>query len=120
MVLAPDLLDQSRISAAVEAAGKVVVLARSAEEVPRLLEDGADLVLADLSRPGVLGLLAALRGSPSVGFAPHVDAALLRRARRAGCTRVLARSAFFARLPELLAGLAERGTPGGEPAPTSR
>ena len=121
----PDLMDRSKVSAA--AAGPVTFVA-SPDELDDVGAD-ADLVLADLGRPGVLDALARLvdgRGQPSVPpappdrpevadrpqvparpqvvvFGPHVDADALARARGVGCDRVLARSAFFAGLAELLA-----------------
>jgi hypothetical protein len=56
-----------------------------------------DLVVVDLSRPGVLDVVGGL-GVPVVGFASHVDTALLDAARAAGCEEVLPRSRFFATL----------------------
>jgi hypothetical protein len=61
------------------------------------------VVVVDLGRPGVLGVVGTI-GAPVVGFASHVDRDLLRAARAAGCPTVLARSAFFAQLPALLGG----------------
>jgi len=49
----------------------------------------------------VLGPLAAT-GARVIGFGSHVDTDLLAAARLAGCEEVLARSAFFSRLDELL------------------
>ncbi len=115
VAFAPDLLDQSRIAAAATAGGRRLVLARTAAEIPQHLEDISTLVLADLSRPGVLQVLPALGSSRCVGFAPHIDGELMRRARAAGCAQVFARSAFFARLPELLGELADDGTPQDRP-----
>jgi hypothetical protein len=39
---------------------------------------------------------------PTVGFGSHVDRELLEAARAAGCDQVLARSAFFSRLQQIL------------------
>jgi hypothetical protein len=44
----------------------------------------------------------ALAGIPIVGFVSHVEGALVAEARAAGFDRVMARSAFFSSLPELL------------------
>jgi hypothetical protein len=90
----PDLMDRSRIGAA----GVDVVWAASPAALAGL---DADLVLVDLSRPGVLDVLPRLPGRV-VGFASHVDRELHAAARAAGCDEVLTRSAFFGRLPEVL------------------
>jgi hypothetical protein len=103
----PDLMDRSRVDAAARAAGATVSHAR----VPGALDGAADLVVVDLGRPGVLDVLAAHSSQRTVGFASHVDRALLRAARRAGCQTVLTRSVFFGRLASLLHGVAD--TPPG-------
>jgi hypothetical protein len=99
----PDLMDRSRVDAAARAAHATVVYAAA----PAALDPSADLVVVDLGRPGVLDALAAHAAQATVGFASHVDRDLLRAARRAGCQRVLARSAFFGSLAALLAGAGE-------------
>lgn len=87
----PDLMDRSRLGAAVT--------------VVRDLGDAraaaAELLLVDLAREGVLDRLPS--GPRIVGFAPHVDEELLAAASDRGC-EALPRSVFFKRLPELLAG----------------
>lgn len=93
VVFAPDLMDRSRISAALPHAEFVAT-------VEKLTEVGRDaLVLVDLRRPGVIEAIPAL-GAPVVGFASHVDEALLLAAREAGCAEVLPRSRFFRRLTD--------------------
>ena len=91
---APDLMDQSKLRAA------GVELVRS---VADLAETTADRVLVDLSRPGVLGAVAAI-DAEVIGFGPHVDDELLDAGRAAGCADVLPRSVFFRRLAELAGG----------------
>jgi hypothetical protein len=91
----PDLMDRSKVSAAAPA----VTFVRSAAA---LVDTDAPTVVVDLSRPGVLDVLAALAGRRIIGFGSHVDNELLEAARAAGCTEVLRRSEFFRRLPELL------------------
>ena len=91
----PDLMDRSRLAAA----GDVTFVADPSE----LGAAGADLVVVDLSRPGVLDALGGLAGVRTIGFGSHVDQELLAAARAAGCEEVLPRSRFFARLGELLA-----------------
>jgi hypothetical protein len=90
----PDLMDRSRV----EAAGGPVQWVSSPGQ---LAGTDADLVIVDLSRPGVLEVLGAV-SAPTIGFASHVDRDLIEAARTAGCQQVLARSVFFRRLAELL------------------
>jgi hypothetical protein len=104
----PDLLDRSRVSAAAAAASRSIVVARTPEDLVDLATTGATLVV-DLARPGVLEVLGRLGAVTTIGFASHVDAELIRAARAAGCTRVLARSAFFTGLAGLLAAPPEPG-----------
>ncbi|MHB8467760.1 MAG: response regulator [Acidimicrobiales bacterium] len=88
----PDLMDRSKVAAAVPDA---VFVRRPSD----LIESAAvgTTVVVDLSRPGVLDVLGFLAdaGARVVGFGSHVDADLLASARDAGCAVVLARSAFF-------------------------
>jgi hypothetical protein len=95
----PDLMDRSKVSGA---APRTTFVAS-----PRALAEaaaGADVVVVDLGRPGVLDVLPALAatGVRVVGFGSHVDRDTLDAARTAGCTEVLPRSAFFRDLPALL------------------
>jgi threonine dehydratase len=68
------------------------------------------LVILDLNsaRLAPLSTIAALKADPAVasiptlGFVSHVQTDLIAEARTAGVDRVLARSAFFDRLPEIL------------------
>lgn len=92
----PDLMDRSKVDAAGD-----VTFVRRADELAGI---HADLVIADLSRPGVLDVLGSIIAPRVVGFASHVDRALLDAARTAGCTEVLARSAFFSRVADIVSG----------------
>lgn len=92
----PDLMDRSRVAASpaeVTFVADLDGLAAAAE--------GADVVVVDLTRPGVLAVVPTLEGRV-IGFANHTERQLMDSARAAGCHTVLARSAFFARLGELL------------------
>lgn len=99
VVLAPDLMDRSRIAAAAPEA----VFVRNAAE---LRSTAARLLVVDLGRPGALEAIAARRAEdadvPIVGFGSHVDDDLLAAARTAGCTDVLPRSRFFRNVAERL------------------
>ena len=90
----PDLMDRSKLAAA----GTVTFV----PDPRRLVEVEAEVVVLDLSRPGVLEALPALRHRHTIGFGSHVDVETLDAARAAGCEVVLARSAFFAGLPGVL------------------
>lgn len=102
VALVPDLMDRSKVAAAARGVGATLSLVSASSELTGAA-DGADLVIVDLARPGVLDALAHLTQVTTLGFASHVDRDLLASARRAGCHEVLARSAFFRRLPNLLA-----------------
>lgn len=95
----PDLMDRSKVSAA---AGDVRFVARP--EALATAAAAADLVVVDLGRPGVIDALAdvAALGVRVIGFGSHVDREVLDEARAAGCSQVLARSAFFAQINQLL------------------
>ena len=90
----PDLMDRSRLNGI---PGVEFVASPDA-----LAAEGADVVVVDLSRPGVLDALARLIDVRTIGFGSHVDRDLLAAARDAGCDLVLTRSGFFRRLGELL------------------
>ena len=96
----PDLMDRSRL-AAVEGVAFVATPAELAA-----VDVDVDVVVVDLSRPGVLDVLPAVaaRVARVVGFGSHVDTELLAAARAAGCTDVLPRSRFFAAPLEYIAG----------------
>jgi hypothetical protein len=94
VVFAPDLMDRSRIAAALPHAQFVTAV----DQLTRA--DPGSLVLVDLHRAGVLETIPTL-AQVVIGFASHVDDALLDAARGAGCAEVLPRSRFFRRLAEL-------------------
>lgn len=95
----PDLMDRSRLAGL-----PGVTFVPTLAGLPAAAT-GADLVVVDLGRPGVLTVLEVLAeiAVPTIGFGSHVDRDLLAAATAAGCDRVLARSVFFARAAELLA-----------------
>ena len=98
----PDLMDRSRL-------GRLGAIPLVHVAGPAALAGEAqhgDLVVVDLSRPGVIEVLGQVAGE-IVGFASHVDTDLLDRARVAGCAEVLPRSRFFATLAARLGGVSE-------------
>lgn len=86
--LVPDLLDRSRIAAA-------LVDVQFVRDVDGC--EHADVVVVDLARHAelVAPIRAALPGARIVAFAPHVDDAAMDRARAAGADVVYPRSRFF-------------------------
>lgn len=99
VALVADLMDRTRIGAVATDVGVDVQFVSRPDQ---LSVDGADLVVVDLHLEGAIGAISGLPvGVRAVGFGPHVDTARLKAARAAGCTTVLARSAFFSQLPDI-------------------
>lgn len=94
LAFVPDLMDRSRL----RAPGAEVVFVSDPSE---LVGAEADLVVLDLSRPGVVEALPGITAL-TVGFSSHVDEATIRAAADAGCDEVCTRSVFFRRFPELV------------------
>ncbi|MDQ3108235.1 MAG: hypothetical protein M3Q68_10575 [Actinomycetota bacterium] len=90
----PDLMDRSKISAAVPDCRFVA----RPEALVGLA--GTDVILVDLSKKDVLATLGDIvaGGARVVAFGSHVDHQLLAAAEAAGCGEVLPRSKFFTRL----------------------
>ena len=109
VVLTADLFFRAKIEAVAEAAGTAVACVGTREDLEERLE-GAGRVLFDLAHGGTdpaatIRALKARAAPPEViAFGPHRDADAFRAAREAGADRILARSAFVERLPELLSG----------------
>ena len=113
MVLAvlDDLMFTSKIRTAATQLGVAVTFARSsAAALDEMRKNGPSLVIFDLNSARAEPLAtveamkrdAALAAIPTVGFVSHVQADVIDAARQAGVGEILARSAFTARLPELL------------------
>jgi hypothetical protein len=94
----PDLMDRSRVEIAGRTAGLSIDFVAHPEDLAAAVGHGVRFVVVDLAHAGVLDVLPRLRPAHTVGFASHVDKALLEAARAAGCDEVLARSAVFRRL----------------------
>ncbi len=107
VALVPDLLAGSRIEEAARRLGTETTTASSEPEAINLLNDGARLLIVDLSERGLdLGALAqAARtsGTAIIAFGPHVDTARSREALAAGIERVYARSRFLRETQAVLA-----------------
>jgi hypothetical protein len=98
VALVPDLMDRSRVEVAGRAAGRTTEFVTGPDDLVSAVSGGARFVVVDLAQAGVLDVLPRLRPAHTVGFASHVDTALLDAARAAGCDEVLPRSAVFRRL----------------------
>jgi CheY-like chemotaxis protein len=106
-----DMFFASKIRAVAEHLGVQVRFVRSAAEaLAAARENVPSLILADLHAqkcdPFMLAEQLkrddALRAVPLVGFFSHVQTELQQRAERAGYDRVMPRSAFTKKLPEIL------------------
>ena len=105
MLLSDDLLFTSRILEAAKGEGLVCAVVKSPAE---LIEQAALVkpccILLDLQLLGnqVVNLIGQLKNAEPapalIGFGPHVDTAMLRLARQAGCNVVLPRSKFLENL----------------------
>ena len=95
----PDLLDRSKVAAA----GDVTFVSRAADLPGTARTHSPDVVVVDLTKPGVLDVVADIP-APVIAFANHTHRDLMDAAVAAGADQVLARSAFFARIDELLGG----------------
>lgn len=108
-----DLLFSIKISTAAKALKAEVYFERAADKVVATVrEKQPSLVIFDLNsvRLQPMQAIAALKADPALagirtlGFVSHVDSEAIARARAAGVDDVLARSAFSARLGDILTG----------------
>ncbi len=101
-----DLLFQSRLRERALALGYEVVIADADDSLRAALAAGPCLLVVDLHVASVdwrqAVAAAEERRVPVLAFGRHTDAELLRAARAAGCDRVVPRSTFVEKLPELL------------------
>ena len=111
LVVVDDLMFTSKIRAAATQAGVTLVFARSAEAaLNEIRKEAPALVIFDLNNPRTdpMGTVAAMKRDtalssiPTVGFVSHVDGEVIAAARSAGVGEVMARSAFTARLGDIL------------------
>ena len=113
LVAVDDLFFAAKIRTTAEHLGVEVVFPRSLDALVEAAKTGAlALVIIDLHLQRYdpfavarrLKADEALREVPLVGFFSHVQVELQRRALESGFDRVLPRSAFTRRLPEILRG----------------
>ena len=119
LVVADDLLFRTKISTAAKQSGVKIRAATTPEAaVAAAREEHPSLILLDLDGTRThpfevlqqLGEDTGLRSIPTVGFVSHVHTTAIQQARALGIGRVLARSAFVAELPDLLAPHAEKAS----------
>lgn len=119
MILAAvdDLLFSSKIRATAKQVGADVQFARTPEAiVEQAREVRPALAIFDLNsgKTDPIATIAALKRDPAtsdvpvIGFVSHVQVTVIEAARQAGADQVLPRSAFAARLPEILMSAAAR------------
>ena len=106
-----DLLFSIKVSTAAKGLGVETYFERAADKVvPRVRDKKPSLVIFDLnsSRLDPIRRIAEMKADPelksvrTLGYVSHVDAATVAAARAAGIDEVLARSAFSARLADIL------------------
>ena len=109
-----EMLFASRVRSTAESSGATAIIAARTD---RFLEQAKSnrprLLIVDLELRGqdVTALIRAikadeaLRDTPLIAFASHMNADAIAAGRAAGADRVLARSAFVQALPTLLGGL---------------
>jgi CheY-like chemotaxis protein len=112
LALVDDLMFRSKIKSTAQAAGVPVTFAASKDgALASMRSNPPALVVFDLNhmRADPLATIAemkkdpALASIPTVGYVSHVDVGTIDAARAAGVDDVVARSAFAAKLAELLA-----------------
>ena len=119
IAVVPDLFFATKIAATARLVGVALEVVPHQRALARAGGPGAALLLLDLHTPDAIALVTALKAAqpalPVVGFYSHVETALRRDALAAGADAALPRSAFVARLPELLQrGLAALAAPAGD------
>jgi len=113
MILAAvdDLMFKVKIVETAKQVGARVATASTAEDaLARARAQRPGLIILDLHSAACapLELLKALKADPDlqavpvIGYFSHVEREVGRRAQEAGCDQVLPRSAFSARLPDIL------------------
>jgi CheY-like chemotaxis protein len=111
IAIVEDLMFTSKIKTAASQLGVQVVFARSKDAALDEMRKAAPTrVIVDLNSPRTdpLGIVAAMKrdpllaATPTIGFVSHVRTDIIDAARQAGVDEVMPRSAFTARLAEIL------------------
>src|SRR3990172_10785482 len=105
VLVATDLMRQSRVAEAARALGYAVAVADTTEEAREALRgNAAAVVILDLQAEGVpwRDVLAAAGAVPVIAFGQHTKPNILRQAKAAGCRLAVPRSRLVAELPQLI------------------
>jgi DNA-binding NarL/FixJ family response regulator len=108
LLVTRDLFFASKITGtAAELGFRVAVEGNAAQAALNAADPACRCLILDLTTPGlkvsdVLAALPAASRPHVIAFGPHVQAALLNDARKAGCDEVLPRSKFTATLVDIL------------------
>ena len=105
VLVASDLMRQSRVAEAARALGYAVAVATTVEEAREALRgDGGAVVILDLQAEDApwRDVLAAAGTVPVIAFGQHTRANILRQAKAAGCTLAVPRSQLVEELPQLI------------------
>ena len=107
VLVATDLMRQSRAAEAARALGYAVVLATTAEEAREALHSSAGagaIVILDLQAEGLpwRDVVAAAGSVPVIAFGQHTKPDVLRAAKAAGCRLAVPRSRLVKQLPQLI------------------
>jgi DNA-binding NarL/FixJ family response regulator len=104
VLVATDLMRQSRVAEAARALGYAVTVATTVEEAREALRAAAAVVILDLQAEGLpwRDVVAAAGPVPVIAFGQHTKPDLLRAARAAGCRLAVPRSRLVEQLPQLI------------------
>ena len=104
VLVATDLMRQSRVVEAARALGYSVAVATTVEEAREALRGGTAIVILDLQADGVpwRDVLAAAGPVPVIAFGQHTKPDVLRQAKAAGCRLAVPRSRLVGELPRLI------------------
>ena len=106
VLVATDLMRQSRVAEAARALGYAVAVATTVEEAREALRGGAAaaVVILDLQAEGLpwREVLAEAGAVPVIAFGQHTKPDILRQAKAAGCRLAVPRSRLVKELPQLI------------------
>ena len=105
VLVASDLMRQSRVAEAARALGYAVAVATTVEEAREALRgDGGEVLILDLQAEGLpwREVLAEAGAVPVIAFGQHTKPDILRQAKAAGCTLAVPRSQLVEELPRLI------------------
>lgn len=105
VLVATDLMRQSRVAEAARALGYAVAVATTIEEAREALRgDAGAVIILDLQAEGIpwRDVVTAAGPVPVIAFGQHTKPDLLRAARAAGCRLAVPRSRLVEELPRLI------------------